>query len=118
MTRTDYLTSHNTLINDPQELKDLQDLDNLSKYLQQDVIKTVVNMFADLKEIPISSFQIKQVLHSHGINIRYLGKICNMVHLHHIKQICINEMIARTAKNIFNEQISGSILKGKDGHNQ
>ena len=55
MTRTDYLNTHGTLINDPQEIKDLQDLDNLSKHLQQDVIRTVVNMFADLKEIPISS---------------------------------------------------------------
>ena len=27
-------------------------------------------------------------------------------------------MIARTAKNIFNEQISSSILNGKDGHRQ
>ena len=110
MTRADYLQAHQLAIRDPEELKDVQDLDNLSKHLQQDVIRTVVNMFADLKEIPVSSFQLKQVFHSHGINMRYLGKVANMVSLHHIKQLCVTEMIARTAKNIFNEQISSSIL--------
>lgn len=108
MTRADYLNSHGMFIRDPEEFKDVQDLDNLSKHLQQDVIRTVVNMFADLKEIPVSSSQLKQVFHSHGINMRYLGKVASMVSLHHIKQLCVTEMLARTAKNIFNEQISSS----------
>lgn len=69
-------------------------------------IKTIVNLFENLEEIPLSSRQLKGVLHSYGVNMRYLGRVTSQLTQHHIKSLCMLEMLARVAKNIYNDQIS------------
>ena len=96
-------------IKDTEDYEDLVVLDNLSQELVYTNIKTVVSLFENLEEIPLSSRQLKGVLHSHGVNMRYLGRVASQLAQHHIKSLCLTEMIARTAKNLYNEQISKQI---------
>jgi len=101
-------------VKDSEEIQDLEDLAHLSQYLQQEVIPVLVKEFDDLKTIPVSSRQLESIFHSYGINMRYLGYVASIASQHHIKVICICNMIARTAKNIFNEQVARQILQESD----
>lgn len=40
------------------------------------------------------------------MNLRYLGAICRTTTLPNIKEICLVEMIARSAKKVLNKQLS------------
>merc|ERR1712113_219696 len=53
---------------------------------------------------PIDSKNLVSVLHSSGINLRYLGKICskivNINELKNLRKLCIQEMLMRSAKQL------------------
>ena len=78
LSRQNYLDLQRN-IRDIEEEKDMQDLDNMSQELQYNTIRTVVSLFENLEEIPLSSRQLKGVLHSHGVNIRYLGRVTSQL---------------------------------------
>jgi hypothetical protein len=42
-------------------------------------------------------------MHAHGINIRHLGLLAQETKLPHVRHLMLCEMIARTAKDILNE---------------
>lgn len=46
--------------------------------------------------------------------MRYLGWVASKSELPHVKDICINEMVARTLKRLFNTQISSLILNHQE----
>lgn len=51
----------------------------MSQELLYNNIKTIVSLFENLEEIPLSSRQLKGVFHSHGVNIRYLGRVTSQL---------------------------------------
>jgi len=77
-----------------------------SNYLRTHVIPMVVKKLEALEIIPVDSPSLTQVLHLHGINIRYLGLIYHQSTLPHVKEICLIEMIARASKKILNAQMA------------
>lgn len=48
---------------------------------------------------------LSELLHNRGINIRYLGKVCNLLakvkQLEYLHSIAVNEIISRAIKHIF-----------------
>lgn len=48
---------------------------------------------------------LSETMHSRGINIRYLGKVCNLLakvkQLEYLHSIAVGEIILRSAKHIF-----------------
>ena len=65
-------------------------------------IDNLVNILDELIVIPIDSESLEVLLHEEGVNIRYLSYIAYKSRIPHVKSICINEMVARTCKNIIN----------------
>jgi protein TIF31 len=56
--------------------------------------------------VPTDSESLSQTFHSHGLNMRYLGKVYNSIkdkELHHLKTIFEREAIVRSVKHLFNE---------------
>lgn len=49
--------------------------------------------------------------HMYGVNMRHLGKVASRTDLPIIKEICINEMIARSTKKILRANLAEFILK-------
>lgn len=47
----------------------------------------------------VNSMQLKEILHDHGINIRFLGQLRACVQTTHIKTFLMSEMITRVLKN-------------------
>ncbi len=60
--------------------------------------------------IPIDSISFSEILHSHGINVRHLGLICQQTGLPHVREICMIEMVARSAKKILKKQMTDLAL--------
>ena len=59
----------------PKIQKDIEDLSLASKTLKGPVISLLVSLLDDLNMMPIDSESLSATLHSHGINMRYLGHI-------------------------------------------
>eukprot|EP00245_Coleochaete_scutata_P017072 TRINITY_DN81_c0_g1_i1.p1 TRINITY_DN81_c0_g1~~TRINITY_DN81_c0_g1_i1.p1 ORF type:complete len:1555 (-),score=405.34 TRINITY_DN81_c0_g1_i1:386-4762(-) len=71
-------------------------------YLVDTVLPKVVADLTSLDLTPLDGPTLADVLHSRGVNIRYLGRLAKLVdHLEHIKSLCISEMIVRAAKHVF-----------------
>jgi len=74
------------------------------------MIPLMVDLLDNLVVIPIDSEQMELIFHHQGVNMRYLGEVALQASLHHVKEICRIEMIARTLKRILNTQMSRKIL--------
>ncbi|CAG9538278.1 unnamed protein product [Cercopithifilaria johnstoni] len=72
------------------------------------VVQQLPNFVRDCLQrtiMPLDGASLSDSLHSHGINIRYLGKLTkyiqNIRQLTYLKVICITELLCRCAKHIF-----------------
>ena len=76
----------------------------LSEFLIDYVIPTMVNEILSNLTYPSDSSSLTTLFHSHGINLRYLGKVTQLLgdKKPYIRDLMIREMIARTTKHIFN----------------
>ena len=113
--------SFSSILNKPQNdasaalLSDAEPADvdcgNASRYLRTVRIPEFVAMLDTLSLFPYESHTLTKAMHAHGINIRYLGHIVRRTKLPHIKELCLCEMIARTAKDILNENQRKQIVE-------
>ena len=92
---------------------DVMELSEASKHLKRKVIHDLVTMLDDLQIIPIDSESLGQVMHTYGINMRYLSHVCVLTGVPHVKDLCVTEMLARTFKNIINTKLSELLLENK-----
>ncbi|XP_031494189.1 clustered mitochondria protein isoform X2 [Nymphaea colorata] len=73
-------------------------------YLVDVVIPKFVKDLNTLEVSPMDGQTLAEALHAHGINVRYLGKIAKMTkHLPHIWDLCVTEIIVRSAKHILKD---------------
>lgn len=63
----------------------------------------MINDLNNVDEDPLSSEELKKVLHSRGIPLRYLGKICTGAGLNHTREIAVIEVISRAAKTLIKD---------------
>ncbi|XP_062220117.1 clustered mitochondria protein-like [Phragmites australis] len=73
-------------------------------YLLDIVIPKFVQDLCSLNVSPTDGQTLTDVLHLHGINVRYLGKIAGMIkHLPHLWDLFSAEIIVRSAKHVIKE---------------
>jgi protein TIF31 len=96
----------NSKLADPEDVQkaDSELVTEVSKFLSNIVIPALVEDFIATINCPIDGQILSSVLHSHGINIRYLGKIATLAApgIPFFAALCEREMVARAAKYIFN----------------
>ena len=66
--------------------------------MKDENLTEVINDLNNVDEDPMNSFELKKLLHSRGIPLRYLGKICTVSQLNHIREIAVIEIVSRAAK--------------------
>ncbi|XP_071994297.1 clustered mitochondria protein homolog isoform X2 [Engystomops pustulosus] len=73
----------------------------------------------DHNVVPMDGATLAEAMHQRGINIRYLGKVIEIVQkfpvpsqLDHVYKILISEVITRSAKHIFKTYLQGVELSG------
>ena len=69
--------------------------------LQKEHVVQFLKSIEEKDYFPIESYSLRELFHSQGVNMRYLGKVAKYTVLPHIKQLCIADMIARKIKTIF-----------------
>ncbi|XP_042414071.1 clustered mitochondria protein-like [Zingiber officinale] len=80
-----------------------------STYLVDIVLPKFVEDLCSLDVSPMDGQTLADTLHAHGINIRYLGKVANMVkHLPHLLDICSLEIIVRSTKHFLKDLLRES----------
>ncbi|KAJ0987073.1 hypothetical protein J5N97_005429 [Dioscorea zingiberensis] len=81
-----------------------------SSYLMNVVLPKFVQDLCALEVSPMDGQTLTDALHSHGINVRYLGKVAEMTkHLPHLWAICTNEIVVRSAKHILKDLLMESL---------
>ena len=86
------------------------DAGDASKYFKNQVLPNLQKTLDKMVSVPMDSHCITRIFHSNGVNMRFLGEICKITKLPHIKELCISEMIARSAKRIVNHKTAQFIL--------
>ncbi|XP_077336616.1 clustered mitochondria protein homolog isoform X2 [Lithobates pipiens] len=73
----------------------------------------------DHNVVPMDGPSLAEAMHQRGINMRYLGKVIEIVkkfpvpsQLDHVYKILISEMITRSAKHVFKTYLQGVELSG------
>lgn len=102
------------LSGEPEQIKEQeQQIRDVSEFLNTKMIAQFVLEMANYPtNIPIDSEQLTKVLHSRGINMRYLGKITNLIkateapNLAYLRDLCELEMLARAAKKVMRELLA------------
>ncbi|KAJ1502356.1 hypothetical protein HMI54_009111, partial [Coelomomyces lativittatus] len=84
-----------------------------SRYLRENHIPQFVKKLDKLECSPYDTQGFTEMIHTNGINIRYLGLISRYTKLPFVKELCFVEMIARSCKFIFNTWIRTSLLNFK-----
>lgn len=72
----------------------------ISTFLTDNIIALLLQEFSWFIQIPLDGESLSTMLHSHGINIRYLGLIAQRTDQEIVKELCIREMITRVCKHI------------------
>jgi hypothetical protein len=93
-------------------------LSNVSNFLRTRVIPKFVTMLDELQILPIDHESLTAAFHEYGINMRYLSYVMVTSQARHVKDICLNEIMARTCKNIMNSSLSSLILDNKQDYDR
>ncbi|KAG2325857.1 hypothetical protein Bca52824_008585 [Brassica carinata] len=80
---------------------DEENVKKVSSYLVDVVLPKFIEDLCTLEVSPMDGQTLTEALHSHGVNVRYIGRIANGVkHLPHLWDLCLNEITVRSAKHI------------------
>lgn len=84
--------------------KDQDEVNNLSQFLKNNVIPSLIEDFSWIINIPLDGSALTQLMHSRGINMRYLGILAkSSIKIQSVIDLCLREMLTRAAKHIFRE---------------
>ncbi|KAF8099761.1 hypothetical protein N665_0237s0016 [Sinapis alba] len=83
---------------------DEENVKKVSSYLVDVVLPKFISDLCALEVSPMDGQTLTEALHSHGVNVRYIGRIANGVkHLPHLWDLCLNEITVRSAKHILKD---------------
>ncbi|KAF2618225.1 hypothetical protein F2Q68_00041355 [Brassica cretica] len=83
---------------------DEENVKKVSSYLVDVVLPKFIADLCALEVSPMDGQTLTEALHSHGVNVRYIGRIANGVkHLPHLWNLCLNEITVRSAKHILKD---------------
>ncbi|GAB5370147.1 hypothetical protein AAMO2058_001467000 [Amorphochlora amoebiformis] len=88
-----------------QEEEDKKEIQIASQFLLQRVQGLVLGNFRSLRDSPVDGESLTKMMHTNGINVRYLGTMTSLAisnRMPHVAQLCVQEMLVRSAKHVLN----------------
>ncbi|XP_018580277.1 clustered mitochondria protein homolog isoform X3 [Anoplophora glabripennis] len=96
---------------DPPIIKQRQLVKDAAEFLLTVQIPTFIRDCLDHSSAPMDGFTLSEAMHNRGINIRYLGKVTNLLakvkQLEYLHSIAASELLLRSAKHIFTVYLQG-----------
>ncbi|KAG2225941.1 hypothetical protein INT45_006637 [Circinella minor] len=83
-----------------------------SQFLSNDIIPSLVLDFASYAISPLDGDALTKAMHRRGINMRYLGKVAELVsiskdkRIEHIQKLAVQEMVVRASKHMLRKLLS------------
>jgi protein TIF31 len=80
----------------------------LALFLKEQAIPKLVRDLQAVEGVPTDSESLSQAFHSHGINLRYLGAVSQVLadkELNHLKTLIEREALVRSAKHLINAEL-------------
>ncbi|XP_052211359.1 clustered mitochondria protein [Diospyros lotus] len=95
--------------NEEEIAADEENVRKASVYLRDVVFPKFIQDLCTLEVSPMDGQTLTEALHAHGINVRYIGKVAEGTkHLPHLWDLCINEIVVRSAKHIIKDVLRDS----------
>ena len=98
------------LAGEKQEVEDDEEqVRKVGKYLVEEVIPGLVQQFRTLEVSPLDGRHLRDVMHTHGVNVRYLGAVHAAASVHqveYVRVLCEREMLARGLKHVLRQGLS------------
>lgn len=98
----------------PQIKKERQLVKDAADFLVTAQIPTFIRDCLDHSNAPMDGVTLSEGMHTRGINIRYLGKIANMLakvkQLEYLLNIAVAELLTRAAKHVFTTYMQSTEL--------
>ncbi|CAG9824450.1 unnamed protein product [Phaedon cochleariae] len=96
---------------DPPIAKQRQLVKDAAEFLLTVQIPTFIRDCLDHSSAPMDGVTLSEAMHNRGINIRYLGKVTNLLakvkQLEYLHSIAVSELLMRSAKHIFTVYLQG-----------
>ncbi|KAI8636869.1 clustered mitochondria-domain-containing protein [Parasitella parasitica] len=95
-----------------QTKQDEQIIRDASKFLVEEIVPSIVLDFASYSISPLDGDALTKAMHRRGINMRYLGKLAELIaiskdkRIEHVRQLSIQEMIVRASKRLLRKYLS------------
>jgi hypothetical protein len=86
-----------------EDSEDHQGLKKASLHLREVVILKFMRDVDDLVVDVHSGGDLRDEMHSRGINMRYLGRIMSQTSLRHVREVCLREVLARSIKTLIRD---------------
>ncbi|KAL7335666.1 Intracellular distribution of mitochondria [Mucor circinelloides] len=92
--------------------QDEQIIRDASKFLAEEIVPSIVLDFASYSISPLDGDALTKAMHRRGINMRYLGKLTELIaiskdkRIEHVRQLAIQEMIVRASKRLLRKYLS------------
>ncbi|PSS24481.1 Clustered mitochondria protein [Actinidia chinensis var. chinensis] len=88
---------------------DEENVRKASLYLRDVVLPKFIQDLCTLEVSPMDGQTLTDALHTHGINVRYIGKVAEGTkNLPHLWDLCSNEIVVRSAKHILKDALRES----------
>ncbi|CAF1021003.1 unnamed protein product, partial [Didymodactylos carnosus] len=88
---------------------DIKLLKEAGEYLLLKQIPMMIQDFRDHSTVPVDGESLSEAMHSRGINIRYLGRVADLLSqqssLEYVYEIVVTEILCRCTKHIFRSYI-------------
>jgi hypothetical protein len=84
-----------------------------TSHLHAKVLPRIIQQLDTMSALPMDSFGLTEFLHSHGVNIRFLGDIYKRSCAPHVKDLVLCEAISRCTKSLLNQSLRNLARKGR-----
>ncbi|KAI9487743.1 MAG: clustered mitochondria-domain-containing protein [Benjaminiella poitrasii] len=97
---------------DEQTKKDEETIREASQFLIDEIVPSLVLDFASYTVTPLDGDALTKTMHRHGINMRYLGKLAELVSINKDKRIefihklIVQEMVVRASKRLLRSYLA------------
>jgi hypothetical protein len=81
-----------------------------SRFLRENWLISFIRAMDNMEICPYDSFSLTTEMHRKGINIRYLGFICQNSKIPFVRSMAMVEMVARISKRIFQTRLRSAII--------
>jgi hypothetical protein len=81
-----------------------------ARFMRENWIPSFIKSLDNMEICPYDSPSLTLEMHQKGINMRYLGMICQYSTIPFIRNLALVEMVARISKHLFRNRLRNSIL--------